>query len=101
MDAGSVAVHSSTVTNSTRTGRRTTMNATTVAPLTHRDRAVLRAVAAGRCEATAGAFLVVDGLCLSDQFAGPRLAAAGLIAVGPQPGPARLTASGHALLTAA
>ncbi len=77
------------------------MNATTVAPLTHRDRAVLRAVAAGRCEATAGAFLIIDGLGLSDQFAGARLAAAGLIAVGPQPGRARLTASGQALLAAA
>jgi hypothetical protein len=78
------------------------MSTTTAAPLTHRDRAVLRAVAAGRCEisATAGV-LVVDGLCLSDQFAGPRLAAAGLIATGPDPGPARLTASGRALLAAA
>jgi hypothetical protein len=79
------------------------MNATTAAPLTHRDRAVLRAVAAGRCEISAakGGVLVVDGLCLSDQFAGPRLAAAGLIAAGSQPGPAQLTASGQALLAAA
>jgi hypothetical protein len=78
------------------------MNATT-APLTHRDRAVLRAVAAGRCEISVqfGGALVVDGLCLSDQFAGTRLTEAGLIAVGPQPGPARLTPSGFALLEAA
>jgi hypothetical protein len=75
---------------------------TTTAALTHRDRAVLRAVAAGRCEISrAGGVLVVDGLCFSDQFAGPRLTAAGLIATASQTGPARLTPSGHAVLTAA
>jgi hypothetical protein len=75
---------------------------TTTTTITYRDRAVLRAVAAGRCEfsATRGT-LVVDGLCLSDQFAGSRLTAAGLIATGAQPGPARLTATGAALLAAA
>jgi hypothetical protein len=75
---------------------------TTAAPLTNRDRAVLRAVAAGRCEIspTAGV-LVVDGLCLSDQFAGARLTAAGLIAVAKESGRALLTASGQALLSAA
>ena len=74
---------------------------TTTAALNHRDRAVLRAVAAGRCEISAGsgATLVVDGLCFADQFAGPRLTAAGLITAGD--GRARLTASGAALLAAA
>ncbi|HYH29882.1 MAG TPA: hypothetical protein VD903_05810 [Pseudonocardia sp.] len=73
------------------------MNAT-AATLSNRDRAVLRAVADGRCE-LAGAVLVVDGLCFCDQFAGLRLAAAGLIDA--QPGPAHLTSSGRALLPAA
>lgn len=74
------------------------------APLSHRDLAVLRAVAAGRCEmsAASGGSLTVDGLCFCDQFVGPRLAGAGLIAApGPQPGPVRLTASGRALLRVA
>jgi hypothetical protein len=53
----------------------------TTADLTHRDRSVLRAVAAGRCAMSAGACpaLTIDGLCCSDQFAGARLAQAGLI----------------------
>jgi hypothetical protein len=58
------------------------MNATQVSTLSHRDRAVLRAVAAGRC-VLAGLqdmALRIDGLSFTDQFAGPRLAAAGLIA---------------------
>lgn len=52
------------------------------ATLSNRDRAVLRAVAAGRCvlAGLADVALRVDGLCFADQFAGPRLAAAGLIA---------------------
>jgi len=79
------------------------MNTTTPASLSNRDRAVLRAVATGRCEISAsmGDALVVDGLRVSDQFVGPRLRAAGLIATDPLPGPARLTASGAALLAAA
>jgi hypothetical protein len=50
--------------------------------LSHRDRAVLRAVAAGRCMLTGlhGMALRIDGLNFADQFIGPRLAAAGLIA---------------------
>jgi hypothetical protein len=77
------------------------MNSTTAA-LTHRDRAVLRAVAAGRCEiSTTSNALVVDGLHFSDQFVGPRLTEAGLIAAVKGAGPARLTPSGHALLEAA
>jgi len=77
------------------------MNATTPT-LTGRDRAVLRAVAAGRCEFsdTRAATLVVDGLCLSDQFAGSRLTQAGLIAA-VRTGFAALTPSGAAALAAA
>jgi hypothetical protein len=75
------------------------MDATT-ATLSNRDRAVLRAVAAGRCEVS-GDVLVVDGLCFCDQFACPRLTAAGLITADAAPGPAQLTASGRALLAAA
>jgi hypothetical protein len=76
---------------------------TTAAPLSNRDKAVLRAVAAGRCEISraAGGVLVVDGLCFADQFAGPRLTAAGLIAAAAETGRALLTASGHKLLGAA
>lgn len=68
--------------------------------LSHRERAVLRAVAAGRCTVSApdcGA-LVVDGLCCCDQFVGPRLAHAGLIASAA--GTAILTAAGRSLLAA-
>jgi len=73
-------------------------------PLSHRDLAVLQAVAAGRCEMSGacGGSLTVDGLCCCDQFVGPRRTTAGLIAAaGPQRGPARLTASGRALIRAA
>jgi hypothetical protein len=58
------------------------MNATTATPLSQRDRAVLRAVATGRCEISEmfGRNLVIDA---------------------PLGGPARLTASGRALLEAA
>jgi len=72
---------------------------TSTAALNHRDRAVLRAVAAGRCELAAGRTLVVDGLCFADQFAAPRLTAAGLITAGA--GRTQLTPSGQALLLAA
>ena len=75
---------------------------TSTATLTPRDRAVLRAVAAGRCEiSSTSRALVVDGLCFSDQFAGSRLTRAGLIASTAGDGPVRLTPSGHALLEAA
>lgn len=71
--------------------------------LTYRDRAILRAVAAGRCQITGGSCvaLVIDGLSCCDQFVGPRLAQAGLIEAGAQQEPARLTESGRALLEAA
>ncbi|ONI80639.1 hypothetical protein ALI22I_46110 [Saccharothrix sp. ALI-22-I] len=71
------------------------MDTTTITP---RDRAVLRAVAAGRCVYAAGT-LLVDGICCCDQFIGPRLVRAGLISS--QSGPARLTANGRAVLDAA
>lgn len=79
------------------------MNAIIATPLSQRDLAVLRAVAAGRCKIsqTCGANLVIDGMWFTDQLAGPRLTEAGLILPGPQGGPARLTGSGRALLEAA
>lgn len=79
------------------------MSTTTAAPLSIRDRAVLRAVAAGRCEISrdAGRALIVDGLSFADQFAGPRLTTAGLIAAAADSRHAQLTASGRALLAAA
>lgn len=70
------------------------MDTTTI---TQRDRAVLRAVAAGRCAYAAGA-LLVDGIGCCDQFVGPRLVRAGLITA--RPGPAGLTAAGRAVLAA-
>jgi hypothetical protein len=80
------------------------MTGTTVTPISYRDRAVLRAVAAGRCRLSREFHeaLLVDGICLADQFAGPRLTAAGLI-VSATPGndELRLTASGRALLVEA
>jgi hypothetical protein len=72
--------------------------------ISHRDRAVLRAVAAGRCTVwtEGGTALRVDGLLFADQFAGARLTRAGLIAApGPVPAPAQLTESGKILLAAA
>jgi hypothetical protein len=80
------------------------MSTTTSIWLSHRDRAILRAVAAGRCEFSAAAWgsLTIDGICCSDQFVGLRLARAGLIAAaGSRSGPARLTESGQALIEAA
>lgn len=67
--------------------------------ITGRDRALLRAVAAGRCQLGAGCepVLLVDGLVCADFTAGHRLVAAGLIHP-PDPshplGPAALTAAG-------
>jgi hypothetical protein len=79
------------------------MNISSLTALSHRDRAILRAVAAGRCQISGGACaaLTVDGVGCCDQFVGARLAGAGLIAApGPRPEPARLTESGRALLAA-
>jgi hypothetical protein len=69
--------------------------------LSHRDRAVLRAVAAGRCQISGGC-LLVDGVGCCDQFVGRRLTQAGLIAAaGREREAARLTETGQALLAAA
>ncbi|HET9142185.1 hypothetical protein [Actinophytocola sp.] len=76
----------------------------TITQLSHRDRAILRAVAAGRCQISGGACtaLLIDGVGCCDQFAGARLTREGLIAPpGPGPQPARLTAHGRALAAAA
>ncbi|HEY6423125.1 MAG TPA: hypothetical protein VIY28_07725 [Pseudonocardiaceae bacterium] len=73
----------------------------TTCELSHRDRAVLRAVAAGRCVVSGdiGLSLLIDGRYCSDQFAGLRLKDAGLIAASvSQPGHAKLTPSGRTLL---
>jgi len=77
----------------------------TTTTLNNRDRAVLKAVAAGRCTVSDlhASTLTIDGLPCADQFVGPRLAHAGLIVV---PGtaatvPTTLTESGRAFLLAA
>jgi hypothetical protein len=75
--------------------------------LTSRDRAILRAVAAGHAELLFGAEpdLIIDGRCCCDQAAAHRLAHAGLIAplspaiVGERV-PAGLTPAGTARLSA-
>lgn len=76
----------------------------TTTTLSNRDRAVLKAVAAGRCLMSGphASSLTIDGLCCADQFVGPRLAGAGLIACASLngPAPAELTEIGRALLTA-
>jgi hypothetical protein len=80
------------------------MNTTTVATLSNRDRAVLRAVAAGRCQMSGGCgpTVVIDGMCYADQFAGARLTGAGLIAVPRSAAEsARLTPTGMAFLASA
>ena len=73
-------------------------------PLSRRDCAILRAVAAGRCMVCSGLGgpLTVDGVFVSDQFTVTRLERAGLItAAGPAPTAALLTAEGQARLRAA
>ena len=75
--------------------------------LSHRDRAILRAVAGGTAELLGSTQpdLFLDGRCCSDQLAARRLAHAGLIA-GARPadtrpaGPGRLTEAGHLELLA-
>jgi hypothetical protein len=71
--------------------------------LSGRDRAVLRAVAMGRCQLGAGCepVLLVDGLVCADFSTGGRLVAAGLVAppdAGRPLGPAQLTAAGSAAI---
>ena len=80
------------------------MMTTTREPLlSHRNRAVLRAVAGGRCRHTGeiGTPLLIDGVYVSDQLVGLRLAAAGLIAGGSGRGATTITESGRAALAAA
>jgi hypothetical protein len=83
---------------STQTAQLTLVTGTGIPALTHRDRAVLRAVDAGRVRISGGSALVVDGLFLADPFAAPRLTDAGLIAGAG--GSVALTDSGRALLAA-
>lgn len=70
-----------------------------------RDRALLRAVADGRCELGTGCepVLLVDGMLCADTAAAHRLVSAGLL-VAPDPSrpvvPAVLTSAGRALLAA-
>lgn len=73
--------------------------------LSHRDSALLRAVAAGRVSMTCGCEpdLFVDGLCCCDQLGAHRLSHAGLIhpARHGEPGqqvPAALTTAGEVAL---
>ena len=80
---------------------------TSTATLTGRDRAILRAVAAGGAELLIGAEpdLLLDGRCCCDQVAAHRLAHAGLIAPTLTAGvghrvPACLTLAGAARLAA-
>jgi hypothetical protein len=79
------------------------MTTTTREPLSHRDRAILRAVAGGRCQHSGeiGTPLLIDGVYCSDQLVGLRLEAAGLIANGTAQGTSTITASGRAALAAA
>lgn len=69
--------------------------------LSHRDRALLRAVASGHSELVPGPLpvLIIDGRCCCDQLAARRLTEAGLV---DPPAAARrtatLTAAGRALL---
>lgn len=70
-------------------------------PLTGRDRALLRAVAAGRAEFGGGRVpvLLVDGLPCTDFGAAHRLVAAGLVAPpGEDRAPVALTAAGRRVL---
>ncbi len=77
------------------------MSEVTDRPVCGRDVALLRAVAAGRCELLSGSLPVlwVDGRVFCDTGAALRLLQAGLLAV-PTPGagraPARLTPAGRA-----
>ena len=78
--------------------------------LSHRDRAILRAVAGGTAQLVVSSEpdLFLDGRCCSDQLAARRLAHAGLIAPAAsavsaatgQRVPATLTPAGHEMLLA-
>src|SRR3954454_22345035 len=88
-------------TGARRPGRSDAMSSPTAAQVCGRDRAVLRAVAAGRCRIRAGCepLLVVDGIACADSGVARRLIVAGLIA--PPDDPAAtvgLTAAGRTAL---
>jgi hypothetical protein len=76
---------------------------TTTSELSRRDLAMLRAVAANRCEliSSCGPILVIDGRYCCDQLATRRLTEIGLIELpsGQMRTPAMLTAMGRAALT--
>jgi len=79
------------------------MSSEDVCHLNGRDRAVLRAITAGRCQLGAGCepILLVDGLVCAEPGVGSRLVAAGLVAPPDRAhplGPARLTRAGEAAL---
>lgn len=82
------------------------MSGSVLLTVSDRDRALLRAVAAGRCQLGAGCepVLLIDGLGCADSAAARRLIVAGLIAA-PDPtrslGPAALTATGRQAITGA
>jgi hypothetical protein len=65
--------------------------------LNHRELAVLRAVADGRCEISADAALLIDGAYCAHQFLGRLLRRRGLITAA-RSGAAQLTEFGRALL---
>lgn len=87
----------------------TSSQAPTTPALTRRDRALLTAVATGRCQLTPGPLphLLVDGRCACDQLAAYQLLAHGLIAANPSRRPRQPsvgeppTATSRATLTAA
>jgi hypothetical protein len=79
------------------------MSAARTSTVSGRDRAVLRAVAAGRCQLGAGCepLLLVDGIMCADFSVGQRLVEAGLITPPDRMcplGPATLTSAGRAAL---
>ncbi len=114
MDAPAIALMTcrrpatrSTIGSTDRVGSTaltSTPSLTSTVTLTGRDRALLRAIVAGRCDLVAAAApeLRVDGLWYCDQARAHGLIAAGFLtalrATGRERGPAALTAAGrHAL----
>jgi len=77
------------------------MGTTTFTQISNRDRAVLRAIANGRCAVSGdlGNPLTIDGFRYADQFAKARLTGAGLITLTGSTR-AALTPTGRALLVA-
>ena len=80
------------------------MSGSAASLLSRRDVALLRAIAAGRCELSGrnAPVLTVDGRCFCDQLAALRLTLAGLIApAGERWAPAALTHAGRAAVAGA